>query len=153
MSRRTPLNIAFARPWPGTLRGLVLWLFSLAFVALGGINYILTPLPARTEKALSFALSIAPSPAWGALMVTAGLLSALSAYCHFGRDRYGYLILSTFCGAWGAGYIAGFVLFGADLRSLSGSVIWLLFAGVLTAVAGFPNVPLAHAARPGWDRE
>lgn len=144
----TPPAIAFRRPWPGTLRGLVLWFFSLAFIALGGINYIATPLPARTDEALSAVLFLAPAPAWGWVMVAIGLTSAFSAYCHKNRDTYGFVLLAGFCASWGMGYVAGYVLFGAGLRSVGGAVIWLLFAAILTTVSRMPNAPLVHRARP-----
>lgn len=141
-SRRTPPRVAFRRPWPGTRRGLCLWLFSLAFLVLGGVNYIATDLPPRSEEALSFALEIAPAHTWGWTMVVAGLLAGWSSYCHFGRDRYGFVLLATFCGGWGLGYLCGFLFYDAGMRAVGGSVIWLVFSGLLVVIAGFPNVSL-----------
>ncbi len=145
----TPPRVAFRRPWPGTHRGLVLWFFSLAYIALGTINYVLTPLPLPTREALAFVLFIAPAPFWGAVMVTAGLISAFCSYCHHDRDTYGYLLLAAFSGCWAGGYVAGWLVFDAPLRSLGGSAIWALFGAVLVAVAGMPNAPLRSRERVG----
>lgn len=143
-STRTPLSLAFARPWPTTRRGLVLWFFSVGFVVIGGVNYIATNLPAPTRESLSFALSISrgSAPVWGWVMVAVGFLAAYTSYCHLGRDRAGFTILSTFCGAWGIGYVCGFLFYDAPLRALGGSVIWWLFCAALIVTAGFPSVPL-----------
>lgn len=143
MSRHTPLHLAFRRPWPGTRRGLCLWLFSLAFVVLGGVNYIATDLPPHSREALSFALTFAEPPIWGWTMVGVGLVSWWSSYCHFGRDRYGFVLLATFCGGWGINYLCGFLFYDAGLRAVGGSVIWLVFCALLAVIAGFPNVSLS----------
>lgn len=155
---RTPLPVAFARPWPTTRRGLVLFLFSLATTWLGVVNYIITDLPAVSRESLAFALAFAEPSVWGWAMVAIGALSAWSSFCHLGRDRIGFILLGGFCFAWGIGYMCGFVFFDAGPRALGGSVIWLLFSAILTAVAGFPNVPLSRsdavtmACHPGEDR-
>lgn len=142
MSKHTPLRIAFRRPWPGTRRGRCLWLFSLAFLVIGAINYITTDLPEPSKKSLGFALDIFPAEAWGWVMVVVGLLSLWSSYCHFGRDRYGFVLLSTFCGTWALGYLCGWLFYDAGLRAIAASVIWFLFSGALSLIAGFPNVPM-----------
>lgn len=145
MSRHTPLRVAFKRPWPMTRRGFCLWLFAIAFLVLGGVNYIATDLPVRSEEALSFALDILPAKAWGWTMVVTGLVAGWSSYCHFGRDRYGFTLLATFCGAWGLGYLCGFFFYGAGLRAVGASVIWLVFSALLVVIAGFPNVSLSQS--------
>lgn len=144
---RTPLRVAFSRPWPTTRRGLLLWFFSVGFIVIGAVNYIATDLPAPTRESLAFALSIPgmTAPVWGWLMVTIGLLSAYMSYCHLGRDRAGFTLLSTFCGAWGIGYVCGYLFFDAPLRALGGSVIWWLFCAALVTCAGFPSVPLGRS--------
>lgn len=152
---RTPLHIAFARPWPTTRRGLVLWQYALGFIVIGGVNYISTALPEPTRESLAFVLSMFPAPVWGWTMVAVGLLAAYTSYCHLGRDRAGFLLLSTFCGGWAIGYLCGFLFFDAPLRAIGGSVIWWLFCTTLTTTAGFPSVPLhrsdvaAPVCRPG----
>lgn len=154
---RTPLHIAFARPWPTTRRGLVLWQYALGFIVIGGVNYVSTTLPEPTRESLSFALSILPAPAWGWTMIAAGLIAAYTSYCHLGRDRAGFVLLSTFCGVWAAGYLCGWLFFDAPLRAIGGSVIWWLFCSTLTTTAGFASSPLhrsdiaAPVCRPGED--
>lgn len=141
MSRRgvTPLKVAFRRPWPSTLRGLVLWLFGVAFIIMGGFNYIATDVPQPTRTYLSFALNAAPAWVYGMGFIVVGSLAALSAYCHFGRDRWGYLLTSGAATAWGGVYVCG-LFYGAPLRTLGGSVVWLLFAAILTTCARIPHV-------------
>lgn len=142
MPPHTALRVAFSRPWPGTRRGLCLWLFSLAFICIGGINYVFTEPPEITREALTFATEIAPLQFWGCIMISAGAIAFFSSYCHFGRDRYGYTLLATFCGGWALVYWCGWVFFDASLRAVSGSLIWVLFSAILTLLAGFPNVQL-----------
>lgn len=154
---RTPMHIAFRRPWPTTRRGLVLAFFSIAVAFLGATNYLLTDLPPVSRQSLQFALTVAPAEAWGTIMVTLGLFSLWTAYCHLGRDRLGFVLLAAFTGVWGVGYWCGFLFYDAGPRALGGGVIWLLFAGILATVAGFPNVRLGRsdeildACHPGGD--
>ena len=154
---RTPLHVAFARPWPTTRRGLVLWFFAVGFIVIGGVNYISTTLPDPTRQSLAFALTIAPAPVWGWTMVTVGLTAAYTSYCHLGRDRVGFVLLATFCGTWALGYLCGWLFFDAPLRALGGSIVWWLFCAALVVTAGFPSVPLhrsdiaAAVCRPGGD--
>lgn len=152
---RTPAHIAFRRPWPSTRRGLALFLFAIATAWLGVVNYVLTDLPPYSQRSLSFALTIADGHTWGWIMVAVATVTAWSAFCHLGRDRIGFVLLGGFCGVWGVGYLCGFLFYEAGPRALGGSVIWLLFSGILAVVAGFPNVPLhrsdivSKACRPG----
>lgn len=147
MSKHTPLRVAFARPWPGTRRGLCLWLFSLSFVLIGMANYVLTYPPKPSRDSLVFAFSIAQPSVWGSIMSILGFLCVWLSYCHFGRDRYGFTILSTFCGVWGFTYLSGFLFYDAGPRALSGSVVWFLYSGILVLIAGFPNVQLGKKVR------
>lgn len=144
----TPPRIAFRRPWPGSVRGLVLWLFSLGLLALGGINYIATPLPLATDQAL-VVLRFSPAWVWGVVMVGVACTTGFCSYCHYGRDRWGFIIYTTFCVGWGCMFIAGFLFFDAPLRAVGSSVIWLLFGGGMAAVSALPNTPLRTADRPG----
>lgn len=156
-STHTPARVAFRRPWPTTRRGLVLFLFALATAWLGGVNYLATNLPPASQESLAFALSITDADTWGWIMIGVGFFSAWSAYCHLGRDRIGFFLLALFTGAWGIGYLCGWLFYDAGLRALGGSVIWLLFSAILTAESGHPSTPLARpdqpspACRPGGD--
>lgn len=141
----TPVRVAFKRPWPGTRRGFCLWLLSIAIIVLGAVNYVFTDPSPEGLKSLSFALQISQGSVafWGWTMIGIGLAAGFCSYCHFGRDRYGYIIVCVFTSAWGLGYVTG-LFYGAGLRALGGAVIWLLFSGIFIVVAGFPNVRLGH---------
>jgi hypothetical protein len=139
-TQHTPLKLAFRRPWPGTLRGLILWFFGLAFTIVGALNYIGTTIPEPTRTYLSFALNLAPAPVYGCMFVAVGLLSCLSSYCHFDRDRWGYNLAATFSGVWGLVYVCGWLFYDAPARSLAGSVVWLLYAAILTTCARIPKI-------------
>lgn len=138
----TTLAMAFQRPWPTTRRGLCLWLFSVAFISLGLINYVFSTPSPEALKGLAFVTDFAPLRFWGVVMTACGVLSAAYSYYHFGRDKYGFTLLAVFCNAWGLVYVCGYVAYDAGIRSLGSSVIWLLFSGILQLIAGFPNVPL-----------
>lgn len=144
----TPARLAYRRPWPGTRRGLCLWFFSVGFVLIGSVNYIGTDLLPPTAKTLAFALSIADAEVWGWVMVVIGLAAMWSSYCHFGRDRFGFTLLATFCAAWGLGFLSGGLFYGAGTRALGYSIIWFLFSAILTLIAGFPNVVLGGNPPP-----
>lgn len=147
MNGRTPWRLAFRRPWPGTRRGLILWLFAIAFSVIGYVNYVATPLPASTDESLAFALSIRPASFWGWTMVACGIVASWASYCHHGRDRYGFTLLASFCGAWALGYLCGFLFYDAGLRAVSAAVIWAVFTGLLALVAGFPSLPFNRERR------
>ncbi len=142
MGGRTPFSLAFARPWPGTRRGLCLWLFSLSFITIGALNYIFAEQTEVSREALAFAFEIAPPTFWGVAMLSVGIIAMISSYCHFGRDRYGFVLLSVFCAAWGLVYLCGFLFYHASLRAVSGSITWILFSSILILISGFPNVVL-----------
>ncbi len=152
----TPIPVAFERPWPTTRRGLALWLFGVAFVFIGLFNYVLSDyynaVPQATYDSLAFALLISQGSVmfWGFVLMFNGAVAMFCSYCHFGRDKIGYMYLSSFCAGWATVYFMG-LLFGASTRTVGGAVIWLLFAGVLLVIAGFPNIstkapPLSLAA-------
>lgn len=142
MSRHTPLRVAFRRPWPGTRRGLCLWLFSIAWITLGLVQYIGTTVPEITQQYLAFPFDFAPPPFWGGVFIAVGAFALWSAYCHFGRDRYGFTTLAVFCLLWGGAFVCGFFFYDAPVRALGASIIYFLFAAILMIIAGFPNVSL-----------
>ncbi len=142
LSRHTPLRQAFRRPWPGTLRGLILWQFGWAFIILGGINYLATTIPEPNRTYLSFALDFAPARLYGWIFIVAGVLAIVSAYCHFDRDRWGYLLTSVLAGSWATVYVCGWLFYDASPRSIGAGVIWFLFATILTTCARIPKITL-----------
>jgi hypothetical protein len=142
-TQHTPIKIAFRRPWPGTLRGLILWQFGLAFILVGGLNYIGTTIPEPTRTYLAFVLDFRPGWYWGCMFIAAGLFAMVSAYCHFDRDRWGYLLTSVLSATWGMVYVCGWAFYDAPVRALGGSIIWLLYASILTTCARIPKITLS----------
>lgn len=140
MSGSEPDRKAFDRPWPGTRRGLCLWLFSLAFVTIGYFNNIIGEQTSVTRDSLAFAFSIAPPVFWGYTMATVGLISAFLSYCHLGRDRYGFVMLAVYSAGWGLVYLCGYLFYDASVRAISGAITWVLFSSILILISGFPNV-------------
>ena len=137
----TPLNVAFRRPWPGTLRGFILWLFGIAFVTIGGINYLGTTIPEPTRTYLTFALRIAHPWIYGCLFIAVGAFAMVTAYCHFDRDRWGYSATSVLAAAWGLVYVCGWLFYDASIRAVGGAVAWFLYSAILTTCARIPKLP------------
>ncbi len=146
---RTPLRVALQHPWPGTLRGFVLWLFALAVGALGVVNYALNPLPDTSADSLQYALVVFSATTWGWIMASVGAVGAFCSYCHRNRDQFGYALLAAFCGIWGAFQMTAYLFGGASTRAIGGALVWGLLATALALIAGFPNVPLKRTDRPG----
>lgn len=148
----TPPRVAFRRPWPGTRRGLVLWLLCLVVIILGGVNYIGTELPQRGQDALAPMLDLMPSSAWGWMFIVVGTISGFLAYCHFDRDHVGYALMTGLTGFWGSAYLIGFAVDWvrddeADWRIVGSAAIWLIFAALLIVCRGFAKTPLAIKSR------
>lgn len=143
MSRHTPLRVAFAKPYPGTRRGLILWLFSIGYILIGGVQFIGTEVPEITRQYLAFPFDFADPMYWGWLFVVVGVFGLWASYCHFGRDRYGYTVLSVYALMWGGAFVCGYLFYDASVRALGASVLWFVFSGVLSLIAGFPNVSLS----------
>lgn len=139
----TPLRVAFRRPWPGTLRGFILWLFGWSFMIIGGLNYIGTTPPDITRLYLQYPFQVADPTFYGWVFVTAGLLAVLTSYCHFDRDRYGYTTLAVLSSLWATAYVAGWLFSDSPVRAVGGSVIWVLFAGILITCASIPKIPFS----------
>lgn len=148
-SHRTPLKLAFRRPWPGTVRGLILWLFGWAFIVVGGLNYIGTTIPEPTRTYLSFALSLAPQLFYGIAFVVVGALAIVTSYCHFDRDKWGFKTAALFSGVWGAGYVCGWLFYDAPARALGGSVVWLLYCAILLVCQRIPKLTFEFVAQCG----
>ncbi|ROR91780.1 hypothetical protein [Nocardioides aurantiacus] len=133
--QRTSAKVAFRRPWPGTRRGLKLWLLSIV-IGLLGFNYIVSPVPTSTEQALTLPGEVMPLEWWGIGIVGLCVVAGFCSYCHMGRDRYGYYMLSVFAVAWGTAYLVSPFLFDASTRAFSGALSWYVIFGFLVLSAG-----------------
>lgn len=137
----TPLRVAFRRPWPGTLRGFILWLFGWAFIIMGILNYIGTDPPPITRQYLQYPFKFADPTFYGWVFVTFGLLAVVSSYCHFDRDYIGYKLLAVWSAVWGSAYVAGWLFSDSPIRAAGGSTIWYLFAAILVVCTRIPKIP------------
>lgn len=139
MSRTcTPLRTAFRRPWPTTRRGLKLWFFS-SIIGLKGVGYINGKSSGQNEAALELATRCAPIEMWGALIIALCVFAAVCAYCHHGRDRYGYATLVGFSFAWGAVYAVTPLFLDGPTWAFQGTLTWLLIGVLLLFSAGDPD--------------
>lgn len=139
----TTLRVAFKRPWPGTLRGFILWQFGLSFMIIGGLNYIGTTPPSITRTYLQYPLRIAEPTFYGWVFILVGLAAAISSYCHFDRDRWGYKALAVWSWLWGVSYVVGWMFSDSPIRAVGGSVLWFLFTGILLVCTRIPNLPFS----------
>src|SRR5690349_13646537 len=100
-SRHTPLRIAFRKPWPATRRGLKLWFISIV-LGMKGLAYLTGDTSAATESALRLITEAwhVPLEVCGAIIVALCGFAAFCSYCHFGRDRWGYMALVGFTLGW-----------------------------------------------------
>lgn len=141
----TPLRIAFARPWPGTRRGLKLWFLSI-IIGLKGIGYALGSVTAVTQAALQVFTQLLHIPIGAVACAIVGLClgAGWCAYCHHGRDRWGYAALTGFCGVWTIAYATSPVFFGAPVDALQGALSWSAIGVFLLLCSGDkPGEPLA----------
>ncbi len=139
-SRHTPLSLAFRRPWPGTRRGLKLWLLAI-IISFKGFGYLRGSTSSSTESALRLLterLHI-PLQACGAVIVILCLVAAFCSYCHYGRDRYGYMILVGFSMAWAACFAVSPLLLDGPAFAWQGALSYLLIALFLLFSAADPE--------------
>lgn len=129
------------RLFPHTTRGQILWLFGWAFVITGALNYLATTIPQPTRSYLAVVLNHGPAWAIGVLFISVGILDIVSSYLRFDRDRWGYVGSSTLAATWGMVYVCGWLFYDAPVRALGGSIVWLLYAGILTTCARVPRLP------------
>ena len=139
-TRHTPLRVAFAKPWPATRRGFKLWVISVA-IGIKGIGYLLGGISRSTDSALRVFTDVlgVDLRVCGAVIVALCLASAFTAYCHHGRDRYGYAALTGFCCVWSAAFFVGAFLLDGPASAVQGGVSYLVFAGFLLTCAGDPE--------------
>lgn len=147
--QHTPAEVAFRRPWPTTRRGLKLWLIAIV-LGLKGLGYVLGSVPPTTEYAVRVLTGgQVPLGWWGwHLMIPLWVVSwslllacvfaAFTAYCHVGRDRWGYTVLQAFCSLWTVLYLVAIFYFGAPSEVGQGALTWVTIGAVLAACAGDP---------------
>lgn len=143
---RTPLGIAFNRPWPTSRRGLNLWLLSLMMLA-KGVGYLRGAVSTSTDEALGLItqrLHI-PIEVFGAAMVSVCLFAIFCSYCHHGRDRYGYMALVAFSLAWAAVFAFSALFLGAPTSGFQGMWNGTIFALFLLFSAADPEPVIDHS--------
>ncbi len=143
-AQHTPIRVAFRRPWPGTRRGLKLWLLAI-IISFKGLGYLRGSTSASTESALRLLterLQI-PLQACGLLIVVLCFVAAFCSYCHYGRDRYGYMILVGFSGAWAACFAVSPLLLDGPAYAWQGALSWFLIGLFLLFSAADPE-PTSH---------
>lgn len=136
----TPLGIAFRRPWPGTRRGLKLWLLSV-IIGMKGAGYLFSGSTPSNESALRLITERADIGlhVCGAIILGPCIFSLFCSYCHYGRDRYGYMALTGFAFAWAAAYAVSPLLLDGPSYAWQGTLSWSLFGVFLLIAASDPE--------------
>ncbi|WP_134739990.1 hypothetical protein [Nocardioides sp. 503] len=136
------------RPWPPTVRGLVLWLFGWAFIIVGGLNYLGTTLPALTRGYLEFALTLTRGAAWpyGLIFVVVGTFAIVAGYLSDNLDQWGYRAAAIWSGLWATGYVCGWLFYDAPLRAVGSAVAWVLYSAILLTCLRIPKVAFEDLA-------
>ena len=135
--QRTPLRIAFARPWPGTIRGRILALCALILSA-KGFGYATNP-TAQSEGSMRFLALFAPPVVWSVLIVATCAFAWFCSYCHHGRDRWGYDALTAMSGGLAASFALTVVRSG-DSVAVQGALAWLAIAVLLVSLRRLRDV-------------
>lgn len=150
----TPSRVAFRRPWPGTDRGFWLWLIAL-ILGIKGVGYLLLiggPARASADSALRLPTHFLPIQFWGGVFVFLCAIAAFCAYCHHGRDFFGFVILAALCWVWAGCYLAApLFLAGAWSASITGSTTFVLIGVLLFKLArgtGTTGQTAAPGCRP-----
>lgn len=136
----TPIHIAFQRPWPTTRRGLKLWLLAIV-LGLKGIGYIRGATPDSTESGLRIiteGLNV-PLQVCGGVIVALCAFAAFCSYCHMGRDRYGYMVLTGFCFAWAAAFAVSPLFLDGPDYAFQGALSYVLIGAFLLISAADPE--------------
>ncbi len=133
----TPWRIAFRRPWPGTRRGLKLWVISIV-LGLKFLIYARGETSQATDEALRLVTEVWgwPLQVVGAAGVVACLIAAWCSYCHHGRDLWGYVLL-TFCSVgWAAAFAASPVFLDGTTNAWNGALTYVFITILLLICAG-----------------
>lgn len=151
----TPLRVAFHRPWPTTRRGFKLWLIAL-ILGMKGIGYLLGTGTASTDLALQLfvksVLRLVPGPLDHVLPISTRIVglcivgmcafAAVTAYCHHGRDRWGYNLVAAVAVGWVSVFLTA-PLSGAPWSSVQGALSYALVYLLIIYSAKDPDEPAA----------
>ncbi len=129
-SRHTPLRIAFQRPWPGTVRGRILWFFA-GIIGIKGTGYLLGSESATVDRSMRLFTMWLPLEVWGAVVVAVCGFAMFCAYCHHGRDKWGYDAMTGLCAGWAAIYAVSPFFLGGPFYALQGTLSYFAIAGAL----------------------
>ncbi len=133
----TPARQAFHRPWPGTRRGLKLWVIAIVL----GMKFYIYATGATsdsTDEALRLVTEVWgwPLQLVGAIGVAACLFSAWTAYCHHGRDLWGYVVLSFCSFGWAGAFAASPVFLDGTTNAWNGALTYVFISFLLLICAG-----------------
>lgn len=145
----TPLDTAFARPWPTTYRGRSLWLLA-SVIGLKGVGYITKPSP-TADDALTLPTKLLPVSAWGAVFVVVALYAMWTAYCHHGRDRYGYMAVAGLCCGWAGCYAVTPLFFHGPGYAWQGFLSWVITAAFTLYLSRYPDPDIHDITKPRCD--
>lgn len=137
-SRRTPLRIAFRRPWPSTRRGFKLWLFAVV-IGMRGLLYATDPNTQSAAAQYPFGIT---TEVWGWFVFGVCAGAAVTSYCHFGRDRIGYKAMAALVAWWAFMYGYGYLFNEATKSALQGVLSMVVIGVVMIHCAGDPELPL-----------
>ncbi len=140
----TPMRVAFRRPWPGTRRGQKLWLLAI-IISFKGLGYLRGSTSESTESALRLLTERlqVPLQACGAVILALCAVAIFCSYCHYGRDRYGYMLLVGFSATWAACFAVSPLLLDGPAYAWQGALSWLLIGLFLLFSAADPE-PASH---------
>ncbi len=154
--KRTPIKVAFRRPLPGTRRGMDLWLLSTV-IGLKGVGYIFSDSPESANRSLVLPVQLLDPVtdmmgfdairAWGVIIVAITMFSGFCAYCHHGRDQYGFRALLAFASVWIGCYLLSPLLFGQPWYAVQGALSWLVIAVFIYRCARQPSTSVDDVQR------
>ena len=128
-----------ARPrHPLGRRGACLLTLGTIYVLLGVGRVLTTDLGPSSRRAMGLALDLLPLPAWGALLIVAGLVACVTARWPAGRNGWGFLALSVTAAWWLCVYAAGALVYGSA-SAWPAALIWLLLVVLVQIIAGWPE--------------
>lgn len=124
------------RPW--RQHSQVLAVGGAAYFVIG-LAYCFTPLTPSRAAGLEFPLQVAPIETWGIVFIIVGVLAFASTRWPPASETWGYTAMSSLSAAWAMAYLLGILIFGTPTSTVSGVVVWGLFAFVWRAVSKLRN--------------